>query len=179
MTDHPQTTDALQQLIDKWRAYGSGPDSRSAVAEGAMGRALICANELEAAKAASFAQHQQEIDHARTAMWLTHGCPIELLYGDDGEMQCGQINHGHDRLIDFKREPLLHLVSAMVAARCKAEQSLTEARAHIETLKEELARVAPLGAGAAPQGSTAASIEPSPLPPKQSGVWRPIELGKE
>ena len=33
----------------------------------------------------------------RQLLWLRHGCPIHALYGDDGEMQCGQC------LIDFKR----------------------------------------------------------------------------
>jgi hypothetical protein len=33
----------------------------------------------------------------RKLLWIRHGC--SGLYGDDGEMQCGQC------LIDFKREP--------------------------------------------------------------------------
>lgn len=47
----------------------------------------------------------QRVDKAarhdeRYQLWLNHGCPVDGLYGDDGEMQCGQ---GH--IIDFKRDP--------------------------------------------------------------------------
>lgn len=34
-------------------------------------------------------------------MWINHGCSMDALYGDDGEMQCGNC------VIDFKRMPLL------------------------------------------------------------------------
>jgi hypothetical protein len=33
----------------------------------------------------------------RKLLWIRHGCDISALYGDDGELQCGQC------LIDFKR----------------------------------------------------------------------------
>jgi hypothetical protein len=35
----------------------------------------------------------------RQLLWLRHGCPLNALYGDDGEMQCN--NPGC--MIDFKR----------------------------------------------------------------------------
>lgn len=34
----------------------------------------------------------------RKLLWLRHGCPINALYGDDGEMQCGIC------LVDFRRD---------------------------------------------------------------------------
>ena len=34
----------------------------------------------------------------RELLWLRHGCSISVLYGDDGEMQCG------DCQIDFLRD---------------------------------------------------------------------------
>jgi hypothetical protein len=34
----------------------------------------------------------------RELLWLHHGCPVHILYGDDGEMQCGNC------MIDFKRD---------------------------------------------------------------------------
>lgn len=34
----------------------------------------------------------------RKLLWLRHGCEITVLYGDDGEMQCGKCG------IDFKRD---------------------------------------------------------------------------
>jgi hypothetical protein len=33
----------------------------------------------------------------RKMLWLSHGCPVTALYGDDGEMFCGAC------VIDFKR----------------------------------------------------------------------------
>lgn len=38
-----------------------------------------------------------EATKLRRLLWLRHGCPIASLYGDDGEMSCGQCR------IDFKR----------------------------------------------------------------------------
>jgi len=34
----------------------------------------------------------------RKLLWLRHGCPISVLYVDDGEMQCSECG------IDFKRD---------------------------------------------------------------------------
>lgn len=34
----------------------------------------------------------------RKLLWLNHGCPVNGLYGDDGEMQCGAC------MTDFKRD---------------------------------------------------------------------------
>jgi len=45
----------------------------------------------------------QEVDVEallRERWWLTHGCPVSMLYGDDGEMQCSTCG------ADFKRWPL-------------------------------------------------------------------------
>ena len=33
----------------------------------------------------------------RQLLWVRHGCSLDVLYGDDGEMQCGRC------MIDFKR----------------------------------------------------------------------------
>jgi len=35
----------------------------------------------------------------RRLLWQNHGCPVNALYGDDGEMQC------HACVIDFLRMP--------------------------------------------------------------------------
>lgn len=37
-------------------------------------------------------------ERLRRLLWLRHGCPINNLYGDDGEMQCNFC------MIDFKRD---------------------------------------------------------------------------
>lgn len=43
-----------------------------------------------------------EITTLRRLFWLSHGCPIEALYGDDGEMQC----NASGCRIDFKRDSI-------------------------------------------------------------------------
>ena len=58
----------------------------------------------------------------RRELWINHGCPFAALYGDDGEMQCGQC------LIDFKRMPIADLVQKI------ADQRLT--RAGLEIAKQ-------------------------------------------
>ncbi len=44
----------------------------------------------------------------RRFLWLNHGCPVGVLYGDDGEMQCA--NTFRHAPIDFVRESLVDLV---------------------------------------------------------------------
>lgn len=46
---------------------------------------------------------KKELDQIRRLLWLRHGCPLSVLYGDDGEMQCSNCS------IDFKRFPV-HLI---------------------------------------------------------------------
>ena len=36
----------------------------------------------------------------RKLLWLNHGCSLDTLYGDDGEMQCNKC------FIDFKRDSI-------------------------------------------------------------------------
>lgn len=43
---------------------------------------------------------EQENKELRKLLWLNHGCPINRLYGDDGEMQCAKC------IIDFKRNSI-------------------------------------------------------------------------
>jgi hypothetical protein len=38
----------------------------------------------------------------RKLLWLNHGCGFNGLYGDDGEMQCNNIQEHHP--IDFNRD---------------------------------------------------------------------------
>jgi hypothetical protein len=39
-----------------------------------------------------------EVDGMKRLLWLRHGCSTAALYGDDGEMQCGNCG------ADFKRD---------------------------------------------------------------------------
>lgn len=43
----------------------------------------------------------------RITLWLRHGCDPGALYGDDGEMQCGNC------VIDFKRDPIERIVDGI------------------------------------------------------------------
>jgi hypothetical protein len=44
----------------------------------------------------------------RQLLWLNHGCSINMLYGDDGEMQCSAC------MIDFKRDPVEKIEKAII-----------------------------------------------------------------
>ena len=46
----------------------------------------------------------------RKYLWLNHGCPPHLLYGDDGEMQCGGVLNNRHKPLDFKRQPITDLL---------------------------------------------------------------------
>jgi hypothetical protein len=63
-----------------------------------------------------------EADRARQILWLSHG-HTALLYGDDGEMQCG--------VFDFKRDPferlLLHVTDT---ARAEGRRERDEAESY-------------------------------------------------
>jgi len=53
------------------------------------------------------ASHEDLNKKYRRSLWLSHGCPIGGLYGDDGEMQCANFDrHG---VLDFVRMTVLHL----------------------------------------------------------------------
>jgi hypothetical protein len=46
-------------------------------------------------------EHKANESHQlRHLLWLNHGCTIDHLYGDDGEMQCQKC------MIDFKRDSI-------------------------------------------------------------------------
>ena len=48
-------------------------------------------------------QAEREI---RLTIWLSHGCGLSYLYGDDGEMQCNAC------MIDFRRLPIKEIIAA-------------------------------------------------------------------
>lgn len=56
------------------------------------------------ARLASLGRDVRDLDadnvRLRKLLWMRHGCGINALYGDDGEMQCGQCQ------LDFKRLPV-------------------------------------------------------------------------
>lgn len=49
--------------------------------------------------------------HIRQVLWLSHGCDINALYGDDGEMQCSKCG------IDFLRFPIEAIIPAVSKRR--------------------------------------------------------------
>ena len=54
-----------------------------------------------------------EVTAARLWLWLSHGCPPGMLYGDDGEMQC----HAPGCGVDFLRWPLIEILHRVVGVR--------------------------------------------------------------
>lgn len=61
------------------------------------------------------AAHCSPLDlEIRKLLWLRHGCPINALYGDDGEMQCGIC------LVDFRRDSAEDIKAKFRRANWKA-----------------------------------------------------------
>ena len=56
---------------------------------------------------------EEDVAILRKFMWVNHGCSPHALYGDDGEMQCGNC------LLDFKRMPIKELNKSIVKERIK------------------------------------------------------------
>lgn len=62
----------------------------------------------------------EEVAEVRKFFWLNHGCSIAALYGDDGEMQCGNCKS------DFKRDSIESLVSFMTMRMAKRFEAVEE-----------------------------------------------------
>jgi hypothetical protein len=56
---------------------------------------------------------EQEEQGVRKYLWLNHGCPIQFLYGDDGEMQCSVLRH---KSLDFKNDSITLLLKTIYEA---------------------------------------------------------------
>lgn len=87
---HPAVKSIAEQATETLAALRQQLASSTAMVEPLLQRA-------EAAEARVALLEQQERGF-RELLWLRHGCTIAALYGDDGEMQCGQC------LLDFKRD---------------------------------------------------------------------------
>lgn len=58
---------------------------------------------------------------ARLWLWLNHGCPVSVLYGDDGELQCANATaHSGRRPLDFRRDDLVMLIQAAIHGAVEA-----------------------------------------------------------
>lgn len=57
---------------------------------------------------------EAERDQLRQWMWLTHGCAVAMLYGDDGQMQCSAC------MIDFKAWPVEDVLNRLRQRRAVA-----------------------------------------------------------
>lgn len=69
---------------------------------------------------------------ARKWLWLNHGCPVSVLYGDDGEMQCANATaHPGRRVLDFRRDDLIALIVA--ANKGAVEQERRAAALNLES----------------------------------------------
>lgn len=55
--------------------------------------------------------HSSSNREIRKLLWLRHGCPIQALYGDDGEMQCSIC------LVDFLRDSVEDIESKFLRAK--------------------------------------------------------------
>lgn len=83
-------------------------------------RAMRCAAFFLRALLAQAEAAERENLKLRELLWLRHGC--EGLYGDDGEMQCGQC------LLDFKRDLVDVIEGRWRTAGERAVRAVREAR---------------------------------------------------
>jgi len=67
---------------------------------------------------------KKENKKLRELLWLNHGCPIGMLYGDDGEMQCNKC------MIDFKRDSIEDIINKF------AKMGVLEYQKEIERAKK-------------------------------------------
>lgn len=80
---------------------------------------------------------REETREIREWLWINHGCPISSLYGDDGELQCGN-GRPHHLPLDFRRQPLLELLQAVVAAGdSHAASQLTALQQEKDSIEEQ------------------------------------------
>ena len=106
MTTQGETREALRALVAKWR--------KLATFDQPYGHVLSsCADELDAVLSTAEGP-ELDLERAfRTELWLNHG--HRGIYGDDGEMQCGEcLPFGCG---DYKRDPLAAVVAASAQAR--------------------------------------------------------------
>jgi hypothetical protein len=118
----------------KWQGHCEGYASRQV--------------EVDEAKAKG---REEENNEWRRLLWLGHGCPIESLYGDDGEMQCNNCGC----FMDFKRDPIEKIIRHLSSRYAKGvwdvavwlrEQVAEEPRGHgswemiVQVLGHDLAK---------------------------------------
>jgi len=83
-------------------------------------------------------QNTKGLTALRKILWLAHG--HSGLYGDDGEMQCGECN----TLWDYKNMPLSALLSNVLARHQKGRIELTDLKAKLEAAENVIASIASL-----------------------------------
>ena len=69
----------------------------------------------------------------RELLWLYHGCSISYLYGDDGEMQCNNMNS--HKPIDFKRDTPQEIEDKFRPDEAFKVKIINE---HLKRLKDEI-----------------------------------------
>ena len=98
----------LLALVEQWRSGKSQDRWQSAYQNGKTEAFWECADELAALLPPVGQEMEREV---RETLWLNHGCPVSILYGDDGEMQCNAMTCR----LDFKRTPLPELLMTLFA----------------------------------------------------------------
>jgi len=83
--------------------------------------------------------HERQVDWFRDWLWANHGCPVAMLYGDDGERQCHNSAHGP---VDFRQWPLLDLLELLVprSSLAQAQQENTKLKKRVELHMEQIKR---------------------------------------
>jgi len=100
---------------------------------------------------------------ARELLWKGHGCPVHLLYGDDGEMQCS--NSARHRSWDFKRTPWDELTQQVFMLRVTESQADADADA-----RQQHANVSGPVRNASEQGKARQAGETAPI--EIDSIWK-------
>jgi len=99
MSDQILSAQGLQVLIDRIKTFAPS-----------FGKAA--AQHINLAVDDILASHRELDRKYRRALWFQHGCPPEVHYGDEGEMQCSGVRVDgtpRHRPLDFQRDPILFL----------------------------------------------------------------------
>ncbi len=92
--------------------------------------------QLSAALRAETQARQEAETEIRQKLWLNHGCGLPALYGDDGELQCGN-GHPFHRALDFKREQIPDLLLGVIGAFSRRLEAERVARQQAEQERDE------------------------------------------
>lgn len=161
------------RLTAKLRKIAEYPSIERVSVHGSPLSGILC----EAAD--TLARQQQTMTQLRDWLWLNHGCPAAVLYGDDGERQCNALAHGP---LDFKRDALEVLIGRLLTSQ---QQTIERLQAEANRLRQqsliisETLRLAGIGPCTLPEGVRQLWVERDTARDEHDARPHPPELKRE